>query len=121
MAAKRPQPLPSFEEKVLVVVNREKGTAYGISILQALEEAGVRSVSLPAIYKVLARLEANGLIKSEMSDPEAVRGGRSKKLYTITGAGERTLVQARELIEKLWKEDLTQLPPKRTRPTWVKA
>jgi PadR family transcriptional regulator PadR len=115
------EPLYSLEEKVLVVVNREKGDAYGISILKALEAAGVGGVSLPAIYKALGRLESKGFVSSQMGDPEAVRGGRSKKLYTITGAGEKALDQARDVIVNLWKKDLEGLPPKSTRPGLVKA
>jgi PadR family transcriptional regulator PadR len=115
------EPLYSLEEKVLVVVNREKGDAYGISILEALEAAGVRGVSLPAIYKALGRLEVKGFVSSRMGDPEAVRGGRSKKLYAITGPGEKALDHAREVIVSLWKEDLEHSPPKSAQPGLVKA
>lgn len=45
----------------------------------------------------LARLEAQGLVTSTMSEPTPIRGGRSRRLYAITGEGRKAMHKARVL------------------------
>jgi PadR family transcriptional regulator PadR len=49
------------------------------------------------LYKALQRLEEGGLLASEWEDPEvAVAQGRPRRrLYEVTGAGERALTAAK--------------------------
>src|SRR5438093_4523823 len=52
------------------------------------------------LYPTLHRLEADGLVKSSWRETNADEGGRSRKYYSITGAGRREL--KRRTSE--WKE-----------------
>ncbi len=65
--------------------------AYGSAVQALLEEVTGEGVALGAIYTTLYRLEEKGFLRSEKSEPEPVRGGRSKRLYHLQGLGERAL------------------------------
>lgn len=69
----------------LAVLSR--GSAHGYSVVQQLRSAGISPVKGGALYPVLARLEQDGLLKSEWHDGE---GGPGRKVYTLTkkGAGQ---------------------------------
>jgi len=67
--------------------------AYGMTIHERVEELadGTRGVSLGSVYTTLDRLERKGYVKSWFSDPTPERGGRSKRYFEITAAGEKAL------------------------------
>jgi DNA-binding PadR family transcriptional regulator len=84
--------LPAFELYVLLAVARlGKDRAYGVTIRQDIEERTRRSVSIGAVYASLGRLADKGLVTFTISDPEPIRGGRSRKLVALTPAGRRSL------------------------------
>jgi len=76
-----------FEYLVLAATRRLGDEAYGASIAQEIEQATGRRCSLGALYTTLDRLETKGLIKTRMGDPTPERGGRAKRMVTITGTG----------------------------------
>jgi len=75
---------------VLQIINRDKGEAFGGSIAIALENDGKRT-ALPQIYSILEKLEKKGLVKHDFTEPLKTRGGRRRKVYKITGLGERVI------------------------------
>ena len=85
--------LGEFEQLILAALLMLGDNAYGMTIHEQVEKlaAGVRSVSLGSVYTTLDRLEQKGYVKSWFSDPTPERGGRSKRFFEITGAGERAL------------------------------
>ena len=85
-----------FEEIVLLLVAYEEGDSYGLSIAQAIETDLNRSVTLSSVHTALYRLEEKGLVVSSIGGTTKKRGGRRKRLFEITNAGKRILVQARE-------------------------
>jgi PadR family transcriptional regulator, regulatory protein PadR len=86
--------LGSFEQVLLLAILRvqERG-AYGVSIRREIEARTGRSPSPGATYTTLDRLESKGLVSSCMGESSPERGGRSKRLYTVTGLGLATLRQ----------------------------
>ena len=94
--------LGEFEEIVLLTVAVMDGQAYGVVLMHEITEQTGRLVRLNQIHSALQRLEEKGMVKSDMSEPTAERGGRRKRLYTVTAYGERTLEQIREVRENLW-------------------
>ncbi len=62
--------------------------AYGGGVYVALSEDGDHT-SLPQIYSVLEKLERKGLVVHKFSAPQAKRGGRRRKVYSLTGTGEK--------------------------------
>src|SRR5688572_8550070 len=83
--------LGEFEEIVLLtiaILNRE---AYGVSIVEEIENRLDRNVSLGAIQTVLKRLEDKKLVRSAFGEATKIRGGKRKRYYTITAEGQRTV------------------------------
>jgi PadR family transcriptional regulator PadR len=60
-------------------------------------------VNLSAVHVTLYRLEDKGYIKSSIGGATNERGGRRKRLYTITNAGMAILRSMKEARIDLWK------------------
>ena len=85
------QGLGEFEQLVLLALVRLGTEAYGVAIRDEIEERAGRDVALGAVYTTLLRLENKGLAASRLGDPTPERGGRRKKFYRPTAAGQRAL------------------------------
>ena len=96
--------LGEFEELVLLTVAVLNGKAYGVVLAEEIEDQSDRPISLSSVHTALYRLESKGFVKSEMSESTKIRGGRRKRLYSITASGHEALVEARDLREKLWNK-----------------
>ncbi|WP_221391960.1 PadR family transcriptional regulator [Dyadobacter sp. NIV53] len=94
--------LGEFEEIVLLTVAALDSSAYGVALTHEIAEQTGRAVRLNQIHSALQRLEEKGMVKSDMGEPTAERGGRRKRLYSLTAYGQRTLQQVREVRENLW-------------------
>ena len=67
-----------------------------------LEERAGRDVAHGAVYATLMRLEKKGLVRSRLSDPTPVRGGKAKRFFAITSAGQEAVAAARRAMDRLW-------------------
>lgn len=94
--------LGEFEELILLTVGILNGDAYGVSVLDEIEEHTDRSASISTIHSTLSRLEKKGFIESYVGGASATRGGRSKRLYKITSPGQHALEKVKMQREKLW-------------------
>lgn len=98
-----PPHLPSdFEQQVLLAVWRLGDGAYGASVRDELEARTGHDVAHGAVYVTLTRLEKKGLLRSHLSDPTPVRGGKSKRFFRITTAGIEGVRETRQLMDRLW-------------------
>jgi PadR family transcriptional regulator, regulatory protein PadR len=95
--------LGEFEELVLTLVAALQDDAYGAAISDEIEVRLKREVTLSAVHVTLYRLEDKGYIKSRVGGATAERGGRSKRIYTITSAGLAMLKAMKEIRLSLWK------------------
>lgn len=84
-----------FEELVLLAVLRLRDEAYGMPIRQLLAEATGKPMSIGAVYTTLERLKGKGLVEDRQGEPTKERGGRAKRYFRVTGAGEAALDRAR--------------------------
>lgn len=96
--------LGEFEEVILLLVGILGEEAYAFNIAQEFESQTARSVSIGAVHSTLTRLEEKAFLKSEMGDSTAERGGRRKRIYTITAYGRKTLIAARDFKVSLWNQ-----------------
>ena len=94
--------LGEFEELVLLTVAVLHEGAYGVAITDELDRQTGRSVSISAVHAALHRLEEKGMLKSQMGDATAERGGRRKRLFTVTALGSRALHDIRAMRDQLW-------------------
>ncbi|MDX1939405.1 MAG: helix-turn-helix transcriptional regulator [Saprospiraceae bacterium] len=95
--------LGEFEELVLLIVGALQEEAYGNNIMQEIIERTGRQVNLSAVHITLYRLEDKGYVKSDMSDPSPVRGGRRKRIFRLTSAGVKVLREQQEQRIALWQ------------------
>ena len=94
--------LGEFEEIVLLVVAILNGEAYGVSITHEIIQQTERDVRLNQVHASLHRLEDKGMITSKMGDPTPERGGRRKRLFTVTAYGNQTLQEIKAVRSHLW-------------------
>ena len=99
----REHALGEFEELVLLMVASQHNTAYGISILEGLEEELQRKVNISAVHLVLKRTEEKGYVSSHYGGITENRGGRRKKYYVISALGKRVLDEQHELRSSIYK------------------
>jgi PadR family transcriptional regulator PadR len=93
--------LGEFEIYVLLAVKRLGDDAYGITIRRAIDERTGREVAIGAIYATLGRLEDKGLVRHTVSDPQPVQGGRSRKYFRLTAAGDRALAHSTAMLTRM--------------------
>lgn len=94
--------LGEFEEIVMLTVAILHGRAYGIAIIQEIEERLNRKVSMGSMQTVLRRLEKKGFLISEFGEATKVRGGKRKRFFSVTNLGKEALIDAKEQRMSLW-------------------
>ena len=95
--------LGEFEELVLTMVGILQEDAYGNAIVTEIKDRLGREVNLSAVHVTLYRLEDKGFVKSLMGGATNARGGRRKRIFTITNAGLAVLKAMKEARVDLWK------------------
>ena len=96
--------LGELEELVLLTVGILFPKAYGVAVMDEIEKRADRALNISAVHAVLTRLEEKGLLKSQMGEPSEERGGRRKRIFTLTAAGKRSLEEANELRTQLFNQ-----------------
>jgi DNA-binding PadR family transcriptional regulator len=95
--------LGEFEELILTMVAALQEDAYGAAIAEEIESKLKREINLSAVHVTLYRLEDKGLVKSALGGGTKERGGRRKRIFTITSAGLAMLRAMKETRIDLWK------------------
>lgn len=95
--------LNDFEELILTMVATLRENAYGAFIAIEIEQWLGRKVTLSAVHVILYRLEDKGYIKSVVGGATNERGGRRKRIYSITAAGLAVLRSMKETRTEIWK------------------
>lgn len=94
--------LGELEELVLLAVAILQEEAYGNAIATDLKERVGRKVSIGSLQTVLKRLEQKGHLTSAFGEATRVRGGKRKKIYTLTNFGRQALEAKRSERQRLW-------------------
>ncbi len=96
--------LGDFEEVILLLVGILEEDAYAYRVTEEFENQTSRATSIGAVHSTLTRLEEKGFVKSSMGKSTAERGGRRKRIYSITAYGRNTLKESRDFKMALWKQ-----------------
>jgi PadR family transcriptional regulator PadR len=91
------------EELILLSILNLKGNAYLIAIVDHLTKILLKKVSVTSVYFPLDRLEKRELIASAFGEATAIRGGRRKKIYSITKLGYEVLEEHKRVSDLLWE------------------
>ena len=82
---------------VLQLLQAEPTNGYDLTLrIQAITK-DVLNVNAGSLYPALYRLEQKGLIRASWADTE---NGRRAKVYSVTAAGRKQLVEQRETWER---------------------
>ena len=92
-----------LEELVLLTVGSLYDEAYGVAVMDEISDKTGREMNISAIHAVLRRLEEKGLLKSRMGGSTNERGGRRKRLFTLTKEGKLALDEINAIRSSLYK------------------
>lgn len=95
--------LGEFEQMLLLAVMRLDEDAYGARLMEELENTIGRRVSRGSVYVTLDRLEAKGWLSSQVSGARPERGGRPRRIVSVTAEGLEQLRRSREALITLWE------------------
>jgi DNA-binding PadR family transcriptional regulator len=84
--------LPKLEEMILLAILKHGPDTTAGDVQAALSEALETEQAFGSIFTTLERLSAKKFVKWRKGLPDARRGGRAPRLYTITAAGQATLI-----------------------------
>ena len=96
--------LGEFEELLLLMVAALHNTAYGVSILENLQDKLGKEINISAIHVALKRLENKGFVNSRYGGITTERGGRRKKFYVITSLGKQVLDRQYSLRTTIYQQ-----------------
>lgn len=94
--------LGEFEEVVLLAVAALSSNAYTITIAEELERETGNIVTSGAVHAATQRLEQKGYLRSVWGEATSERGGRRKRLYSVTALGGRVLEESRAVRNRFW-------------------
>jgi PadR family transcriptional regulator, regulatory protein PadR len=95
--------LGELEELVLLAVAALNDNAYAVTVKSEIEEKADRTLNISAVHTSLYRLEDKGFLESEVGGATNTRGGKSKRLFTVTAYGFKVLKESQELKQSFWK------------------
>jgi DNA-binding PadR family transcriptional regulator len=107
MPTSAPPSLGSLELLVLLAVLRLGEGAYAAAVRDAIAERTPSDPSRGAVSVTLDRLERKGLLQSHLGEPTAARGGKAKRLYALSAAGQQAMRAALQGTQAM----LQGLPP----------
>jgi PadR family transcriptional regulator, regulatory protein PadR len=96
--------LGEFEEVVLLTIVLLGQDAYSAAVVEELTQRLDRPMRLGAVHRTMQRLEEKGLVHSRFGEATAERGGRRKRLFTLTSAGQQAIQLARQIRYDLWTD-----------------
>ena len=96
--------LGELEELILLLIVMLKEEAYGLAIRKALQEQANRKVTIGAVHGTVNRLESKGFVESTLGGATEERGGRRKRIFTITAAGKKLLQNSQDVKVNIWRQ-----------------
>jgi DNA-binding PadR family transcriptional regulator len=94
--------LTTVECLLMAAILLQENKAYGAAIFdRAGDLAKPTKVSYGSMYPTLERLEKKGFLTSVFGDPIAERGGKARRYFSVTAAGEAALQRSELLARKI--------------------
>lgn len=94
--------ISELEELVLLSVAMLYPDAYAYKIRLEIKDQTGKSLSLASVHTVLYRLENEGLLLSELGGKSEKRGGRSKRLFTVSKSGRKMVEEIQDVRQAMW-------------------
>ena len=90
------------EEFVMLAIWKLQEDAYSLTIRDQVSKNTGYEWSLSSVFTPLNRLSKKRLVTSTLSQSQAQRGGRHKRIYQLTPAGRQALLEIRTVEESMW-------------------
>lgn len=90
------------EEQILLAIGCLGDEAYLVSVRKFLSKIQGKQLSIGAVHIPLRRLEREGYIRAHLGEPTPDRGGRRKKIYSLTDKAIRVLEENKRVNDILW-------------------
>jgi DNA-binding PadR family transcriptional regulator len=95
--------LGELEQLVLLAILRLGEEAYGVPIVEEIQQRTGRDVSRTAVYVALTRLEKRGLVSSRMGDPTPERGGKAKRFFRVEPEAIERIRESKATLVRMWE------------------
>ncbi len=92
--------LGELETLILLAILR-LGETYGVPVRDEIENRAGKRLTRGAVYTALARLEKKGYLDSTIGPPTPIRGGKSKRFYSLSDRGMEALRTSTRVIERM--------------------
>lgn len=93
--------LGDLQNLTMLAVAHLEERSWANQIRLELKETAGREVSIGTVFVTLTRLEDHGLLTSQTGDAPD-RGGRPRRIFTLTPAGWDALRATRAASERMW-------------------
>jgi DNA-binding PadR family transcriptional regulator len=93
--------LGEVELLVLLAVLRLGDDAYAVPIRALIWDEARVELSRGTVYVTLERLERKGYVTSWFSDPQAVRGGKARRIFRLKPPGVAVARASTRAVERL--------------------
>ncbi|HZD05587.1 MAG TPA: helix-turn-helix transcriptional regulator [Longimicrobiales bacterium] len=91
--------LGELEQLVLLAVLRVGPGAYGVPVVDEIEDRAERDVAPASVYVTLRRLERKGLVRSRLEENAT---GRPRRFVEVTSDGLALLRTTRRGMLRMW-------------------
>ncbi len=96
--------LAEFELLVLMAALRlGPDDAYAVPMVEEIRSRTGRPTQRGHVYTALQRLEARGLVSTRLGAPRPERGGKARRLVTVTPAGVEAVRAAAGGLRAMWQ------------------
>lgn len=93
--------LGELEQLVMLALLRLDNSAHAPAVVEEIQDRAGLELSRGSVYVALDRLEAKGYLTSRFGEPTAERGGKAKRLFSVTADGQHALAQTDRAIARL--------------------
>lgn len=94
--------LGELEHLLLLAILRNGKEISGAQVAEELRQVTGRDPARGTMYVTLDRLERKGYLDSGLGDPTPERGGKARRLYSMTPAGLDALKRAGKAMHAMW-------------------
>jgi len=85
----------------MLALLRLENAAHAPAVADEIQDRAGIHLARGTVYVALDRLERKGYLASRFGEPTAERGGKAKRLFSVTAEGRRALTEADRAIARL--------------------
>lgn len=94
-------PLPPLDLELLMAVSDEPLHGYGMMKAVEARSGGAVQIELGSLYRMIHRLERQGLLyETDVTDPDPAPG-RERRFYGLTALGQRVLAAELDRLRRI--------------------